>query len=156
MELLNPPPINHLYLPTELEMEDVEENDEQLDSDDDQPNMDEPEYRRQMELTIGSITLWGLVEVLELVLSFHAFYKRGAPYEWTDPTLSESAIRLQIREMMTMISTRLPRTNGDKRFGDRGSESNHGPLRSNGYYLGYQMNELTTWYSMRYCYDMRH
>ena len=37
MELLNHPPINP---PTELEMADVEENDEQLDSDDDQPNME--------------------------------------------------------------------------------------------------------------------
>jgi hypothetical protein len=63
------------------------------------------------------ITAFGLSQVLERILSFHAFYKRGNPYNW-DPSEGthdslESFFRIQIRELISMIVSRIPRAKGN-------------------------------------------
>jgi hypothetical protein len=40
------------------------------------------------------LSLLELAEILERLLAFHAFYKRGAPYDWKHPAAQESRIRL--------------------------------------------------------------
>jgi hypothetical protein len=59
------------------------------------------------------LPLWELCEILERLLVFHAFYKRGAPYDWIDPAAQESKIRLMGRQMMDMIVRGLPRADGN-------------------------------------------
>ena len=66
----------------------------------------------------------GLIELLEKILSFHAFYKHGHPFEWDgwkadDAGQSEirsgvckSYVHIQIWELVSMIVNRLPRQGG--------------------------------------------
>jgi hypothetical protein len=82
---------------------------------------DEPESEGRPEDAVGpdaegpdaggpvnhSLTLWQLIELLEVPLSFHAFYKCGSPYQWS--TTCESFLRTQIRTMMSTIKSRAPR-----------------------------------------------
>jgi hypothetical protein len=63
-------------------------------------------------VNITFFSLWELTEILERLLAFHAFYKRGAPYDWKDPATQESRIRLMGRQMMDMIVRGCPRTDG--------------------------------------------
>ena len=101
---------------TEAEADDALDLDEEVDPQEEY-ELEESRFRRHMEeIKQGSkscITEWGLVELLERVLAFHAFYKRGGPYTWEDPKKAESLIRLKVREMLGMISVRLPRETGN-------------------------------------------
>jgi hypothetical protein len=63
-------------------------------------------------VNITFLSLWEITEILECLLAFHAFYKRGAPYEWKDPVTQESRFRLMGRQMMDMIVRGCPRTDG--------------------------------------------
>ena len=98
-----------------------EEEDDDFDLDNDRQeeyDVEESRFCRHMEEmgTVDgdpSVTDWGIVELLERVLAFHAFYKRGGPYSWHDPSSDEAKIRLKVREMLGMISQRLPRETGN-------------------------------------------
>ena len=76
------------------------------------------------------LTLPGLIELIEKILSFHAYSTGGHPYVWDDnfsnsyyklkPNYNsddikqkEIYIRMQIREMMYMIQKRIPRDIGN-------------------------------------------
>ena len=66
----------------------------------------------------ASVTHEGLIELLETVLSFHAYYKRGHPFEWLTTSLSESQyacrqLRLKVRMLIRMIVKRVPRNTGN-------------------------------------------
>jgi len=71
----------------------------------------------------GVITPESLIELLERILAFHAFYKRGNPYVWDrteydrspieEQRVKERYVRIQIRELMSMIVNRLPRSCGN-------------------------------------------
>ena len=81
----------------ELSNDDSEQDNENAGNDDD----------------VGSVAtvflpLWEFTEILDHLLVFHAFYKRGAPYDWIDPVTHESRIRLMGQQMMDMIMRGLP------------------------------------------------
>ena len=77
-----------------------------------EPDNDSTGGIREDEKGGESDTAYGFVELLEMMLCFHAFYKRGAPYEWSDPDASQKNILIRIRTMMAMLVMRLPRTSG--------------------------------------------
>ena len=69
------------------------------------------------------ITATGLVELLETILAFHAFYKRGNPFVWDDQHSGEPDdeqdnhqreryLRVQVQELLSMIVNRIPREEG--------------------------------------------
>ena len=70
------------------------------------------------------VTREDMLDLLERILSFHAFYKRGAPFEWDNCNATsdsglynwgtkERYLRIQTRELMSMIVSRLPRQTGN-------------------------------------------
>ena len=65
-------------------MEELDDSDEDIpdDTSSDDPD-DRNGYREKEEATPENmITEQGLVEILERILSFHAFYKCRHPFEW--------------------------------------------------------------------------
>ena len=62
---------------------------------------------------IGSVatvflSLWEFTEILERLLVFHDFNKRGAPYDWIDPGTQESRIRHGQSFQLEQLSNRGP------------------------------------------------
>lgn len=83
--------------------------------DDDDSSEDSDNYINKparQDISNHPVQIWEVVELLERVLAFHAFYKRGAPYKWSTPNEDESRIRLMIRQMLHMIVVLFPRTEG--------------------------------------------
>jgi hypothetical protein len=71
------------------------------------------------------ITKQGLVDILERILSFHAFYKCRHPFKWdslvdqpqgvmvtSESGIIESYIQIQIFELLSMIVSQLLRKRG--------------------------------------------
>ena len=84
---------------------------------------DGEETHREMERTGEKrlVTYEEAKELLERVLAFHAYYKRGSPYVWDKPIADpehpcgpkERFLRIQIRELISMIVSRIPRDTGN-------------------------------------------
>ena len=103
----------------------IDDNNEEIDNNTTSNNNNINNIGRR---TSHNLTLRGLVQTLEKILSFHAYCSGGHPYQWND-NFSEIAmphkklsfdtilerekyIRIQIRELIHMITTRLPRDTG--------------------------------------------
>ena len=76
---------------TEVDSEELEELDDSGEDIPDDTSKDDPDdrngYREKEEATLQNIiTEQGLVEILERILSFHAFYKCRHPFEWDSPS----------------------------------------------------------------------
>jgi hypothetical protein len=66
----------------DVDSDEMEESDDSNDTSNDDQD-DRNRYREKEEATPENmITVQGLVEILERILSFHAFYKCRHPFEW--------------------------------------------------------------------------
>jgi hypothetical protein len=81
-----------------------ENNDKQSNDDSDQDNNEEEDNNDANSVDPVVLPLWELTEILERLLVFHAFYKKGSPYDWIDQHAQESRIRLMGRQLMDMVA----------------------------------------------------
>ncbi len=56
------------------------------------------------------ITATDFIQLIEMLLSFHAWYERGAPYKWEQDSCEK--VQDSIQTMMTVVKKILPRTDG--------------------------------------------
>ena len=67
--------------------------------------------KNNKERPAEGMTLMRLVRILEALLAFHAWVKRGHPYEWSDALKEEYGLR--VRNLMRMLKAITPRENGN-------------------------------------------
>ena len=112
--------IRHLEKLGDASVEETEEpspesEDEEASlSSDDLSNVDDGDDDDQTA-GVFQCSIGDFVHLAEALLSFHAWYKLGSPYDWSNARegISEQAVLLGVRKMMALVWIYVPRSKGN-------------------------------------------